>query len=265
MPERYALIGHPVAHSKSPWIHGRFAKATSQDMEYGLLEAPLERFAQTVEAFRASGGKGLNVTLPFKEEAFAWCRSTTQRASLARAVNTLVLDDRRGDNTDGIGLVRDLTVNVGVALARRSVLIMGAGGAARGVIPSLLESGVTRVVVANRTLERATVLAGSFERVEARAYSALEGERFDIIVNATSAGLSGGDAGLPTGLLHADMVAYDMAYGSETPFLAAARRAGARAVDGLGMLVEQAAESFEIWRGVRPATGPVLAELRGHG
>jgi shikimate dehydrogenase len=265
MPERYALIGHPVAHSKSPWIHGRFAEATSQDMEYGLLEAPPERFAETVEAFRASGGKGLNVTLPFKEEAFAWCRSTTQRASLARAVNTLLLDERRGDNTDGIGLVRDLTANVGVPLAGGSVLIMGAGGAARGVIPSLLDSGVARVVVANRTLERATVLAGSFQRVEARAYAALEGERFDIIVNATSAGLRGADAGLPAGLLRTGMLAYDMAYGSETPFLAAARLAGARAVDGLGMLVEQAAESFHLWRGVRPQTAPVLAELRGRG
>ena len=265
MPERYALIGHPIAHSRSPWIHGRFAKATAQDIDYRLLEAPPGRFAETVEAFQASGGKGLNVTLPFKEEAFAWCRSATPRASLARAVNTLVLDQRHGDNTDGIGLVTDLTVNLGVGLRGRSVLIMGAGGAARGVIPSLLESGVARVVVANRTLERATVLAGSFERVEARAYSALDGERFEVIVNATSAGLSGGDAGLPAALLGEGVLAYDMAYGSETPFLAAARRAGARAVDGLGMLVEQAAESFRIWRGVRPQTAPVLAELRGRG
>lgn len=263
MTGRYALIGHPVAHSKSPWIHQRFARATSQDMEYGLLEAPLDRFAETVEAFRASGGKGLNVTLPFKEQAFAWCRTATARASLARAANTLVLDERRGDNTDGIGLVRDLTVNLGVGVAGKSVLIMGAGGAARGVIPSLLESGVARVVVANRTPERAAVLAGSFARVEARAYSALENERFDVIVNATSAGLSGGDAGLPERVLGHAVLAYDMAYGAETPFLAAARRAGAKVSDGLGMLVEQAAESFYVWRGVRPDTAPVLRELRG--
>jgi shikimate dehydrogenase len=261
--ERYALIGHPVAHSKSPRIHSSFAKATGQDIEYGLIDAPLDRFVEEVEAFRAKGGKGLNVTLPFKEQAFAWSRATTARASLARAVNTLTLEDRGGDNTDGVGLVRDLATNLGLPVAGKAVLIMGAGGAARGVIPSLLESGVARVVVANRTLERATTLAGSFERVEGRGYSDLENECFDIVVNATSAGLSGGDAGLPAGLLREGVIAYDMAYGADTPFLAAARRAGARALDGLGMLVEQAAESFYVWRGVRPDTAPVIAELRG--
>jgi shikimate dehydrogenase len=261
--ERYALIGHPVAHSKSPWIHQRFASATRQDMEYGLIEAPLDRFVETVEAFRDNGGRGLNVTVPFKEQAFAWCRDTTARAARAEAVNTLMLEEGRGDNTDGVGLVRDVTVNLGVPLAGKAVLIMGAGGAARGVVPALLESGVGRVVLANRTMGRAEAVAARFDLVDARTFESLVGERFDVIVNATSAGLSGEVAGLPAALLGAGVLAYDMTYGSETPFLAAARRAGAQVSDGLGMLVEQAAESFLVWRGVRPDTAPVLAELRG--
>ncbi|MGQ0651628.1 MAG: shikimate dehydrogenase [Betaproteobacteria bacterium] len=263
MPERYALIGNPVAQSKSPWIHQRFARAARQDMEYGLIEAPLDRFVETVEAFRDSGGRGLNVTLPFKEQAFAWCRETTPRAARAEAVNTLMLDEQRGDNTDGIGLVRDVTVNLGVPLAGKTVLIMGAGGAARGVVPALLESGVRRVVLANRTLGRAEAVAARFHLVDARTFESLAAERFDVIVNATSAGLSGEVAGLPSALLGSGVLAYDMTYGSATPFLAAARRAGAQTSDGLGMLVEQAAESFFVWRGVRPETAPVLRELRG--
>ena len=263
MTERYALIGHPVAHSKSPFIHQRFARSTSQDIEYGLIEAPLDRFEETVEAFRRSGGKGLNVTLPFKEQAFAWCKQTTPRAAEAEAVNTLTLDDAHGDNTDGIGLVRDVTLNLSVQLRGKAVLIMGAGGAARGVVPALLESGVGRVVLANRTLGRAEAVAARFPSVEARTFESLVSERFDVIVNATSAGLSGEVAALPPALLGPGVLAYDMTYGSETPFLAGARRAKAQTSDGLGMLVEQAAESFFVWRGVRPDTAPVLRELRG--
>ena len=260
MSDRYALIGNPVAHSKSPWIHTRFARDCGQDLEYGLIEAPVDGFAAAVDAFRAAGGRGLNVTLPFKEEAFRYCERTSARA--APVVNTLVFDgDAFGDNTDGVGLVRDLQVNLGVELAGRRVLLMGAGGAAQGVVGALLESGVAQLVVANRTLGRAQALAARHPGVTAKSYATL-GEPVDIVVNATSAGLAGDALALPHGLLGKGMLAYDMVYGRDTPFLATARAAGARACDGLGMLVEQAAESFLLWRGVRPETGAPLAELR---
>lgn len=263
MSDRYAVIGNPVAHSRSPEIHAQFARATAQDIEYGRIEAPLEGFAQAVRRFRAAGGKGLNVTLPFKHEAFGLCARLSGRAQLAQAVNTMRFDDSFGDNTDGVGLVRDLSDNLGVALRGKAVLLLGAGGAAQGVIGALLEAGVRRLVIANRTPSRAQALAGRFPGVSACAYAELGGELFDVVVNATSAGLSGESPALPPALLGERTLAYDMMYGRETPFLAAARRAGARLSDGLGMLVEQAAESFFIWRGVRPATGRVLAKLRG--
>jgi len=263
MSDRYALIGNPVAHSLSPRIHAEFARATGQDLDYGLIEAPLDAFAETVERFRASGGKGLNVTLPFKHEAFRLCRRLSDRARLAQAVNTLRFDDSSGDNTDGIGLVRDLSENLQYKLNHRAILLLGAGGAAQGAVGPLLEAGAARVVIANRTLPRAQALAQRFSGAAACGYEALEGERFDVIVNATSAGLTDQAPPLPPGLLGKHTLAYDMVYGRDTPFLAAARSSGARACDGLGMLVEQAAESFFIWRGVRPATRPVLAKLRG--
>ena len=263
MSDRYALVGNPVAHSKSPQIHAAFAAATVQDLDYGLIEAPLDGFAQAVERFRAAGGKGLNVTLPFKEQAFALCRRVSDRARLAGVANTLVLQDGFGDNTDGIGLVRDLAQNLAYPLKSRSILILGAGGAAQGVIGALLEAGVGEVVIANRTVSRAKALAERFPGSAACGYDALAGESFDIVINATSAGLAGEVPPLPANLLTGKTLAYEMVYGRDTPFLASARAAGARACDGLGMLVEQAAESFFLWRGVRPATRPVLARLRG--
>ena len=259
MSDRYALVGNPVAHSKSPWIHAEFARATSQDLEYGLLESPLDGFAATVQRFRAVGGKGLNVTLPFKQEAFGLCRSVSERARRAQAVNTLVLETGFGDNTDGIGLVRDLQ-NLNQPFGQ--VLLLGAGGAAQGVVGPLLDAGASRVVIANRTASKAKELAERFPGAAGQGYEGLAGE-FDLVINATSAGLIDETPPLPPGLLRAGVLAYDMVYGRETPFLAAAKRAGARTSDGLGMLVEQAAESFFIWRGVRPQTRPVLAKLRG--
>lgn len=262
MADRYAVIGNPVAHSKSPWIHAEFARATGQAVQYGAIEAPRDGFARAVAEFRAAGGKGLNVTLPFKAEAFSLCRGTTERAGQARAVNTLVLGAGIfGDNTDGAGLVRDLAVNLRVAPRGKRILLMGAGGAAQGVVGALLEAGAAGIVIANRTVARARALAARFAGVEASGYETLQGG-FDIVVNATSAGLTGAAPPLPHGVLHAGVLAYDMVYGRDTAFLVAARAAGARACDGLGMLVEQAAESFLVWRGVRPATAPVLEKLR---
>lgn len=264
MSDRYAVIGNPVAHSKSPWIHAAFARATGQDLEYGRIEAPPDGFAPALERFRASGGKGLNVTLPFKEQAFRCCARASSRASLAQAVNTLVFGaELLGDNTDGVGLVRDLSQNLAVELAGKTLLLMGAGGAAQGVLGALLETRVAKLMVANRTPGRAHALGARFAGVSGCGYDELAGCSFDIVINATSAGLAGQAPALPAGVLNDRTLAYDMVYGRDTPFLAAARAAGARACDGLGMLVEQAAESFFIWRGVRPQTQPVLEALRG--
>lgn len=263
MSDRYAVIGNPVAHSKSPWIHAEFARATGQEIDYGRIEAPLDGFVEAVQRFRAGGGKGLNVTLPFKQEAFRFCERVSERARHAQAVNTIVLDKGFGDNTDGVGLVRDLTGNLQIQLQDQRILILGAGGAAQGVIGALLEAGVARLVIANRTVSRAQALAERFAGAFACGYDALGDAPFDVVINATSAGLTDEAPPLPQDFLGKGMLAYEMVYGRETPFLAAARRAGARACDGLGMLVEQAAESFFIWRGVRPQTPPVLAKLRG--
>ena len=263
MTERYALIGHPVAHSKSPLIHARFAEATRQDLDYGLIEAGLDAFEPAVRAFRAAGGRGLNVTVPFKEEAFRYCEEASERARAAQAVNTLVFGERVfGDNTDGVGLTRDLENNLGLRLGGLRVLLMGAGGAGQGVIGALLDAKVQDLVVANRTLGRAQALAARFAGASASAYEKLAGP-FDLVINATSAGLSDDEIALPAGVLGKATLAYDMTYGRDTAFLRQARTSGARACDGLGMLVEQAAESFFVWRGVRPATAPVLASLRG--
>lgn len=263
MPDRYAVIGNPVTHSSSPWIHAQFARATGQEMEYGAIEAPLRGFAAAVAEFRAAGGKGLNVTLPFKGEAFRLCASTSARAAAAQAVNTLVLDRPGiyGDNTDGAGLLTDLKANLGRVLAGARVLLIGAGGAAQGVLAPLAESGAALVVVANRTVERARSLAARVAGVRACGLDELAGQSFDLVVNATSAGLSGEALALPAGLFRPGALAYEMVYGRDTPFLAQARAARAATADGTGMLVEQAAESFLLWRGVRPDTRAVRAAL----
>ena len=270
MTDRYAVIGHPVAHSKSPWIHAQFARATGQAIDYVAIEAPRDGFERTVEHFRAAGGRGANVTLPFKEAACRLSGVLSERARVARAVNTLRFDaqDICGDNTDGAGLVRDLKVNLGRRVAGARLLLVGAGGAARGVLAPLLHAGPQRLVVANRTLARGATLVAEFAsaqhaaRLVALGFEALGEEEFDLVINATSAGLSSETLPLPHSMFARGALAYDMVYGRDTAFLALARRAGAATQDGLGMLVEQAAESFLVWRGVRPETAPVLAALR---
>lgn len=264
MPDRYAVIGHPIAHTKSPWIHAQFARDTGEDIEYGAIDAPPDGFAAAVEKFRAAGGRGLNVTLPFKAAAFRYCASTTERAAAAQAVNTMLLERERpfGDNTDGVGLVRDLESNHGRRLQGAQVLLLGAGGAAQGVLGPLALAGVAGIVIANRTPARAQALAARVALASHCGFDALTGRSFDLIINATSAGLGGELPQLPRGLFRPGALAYEMLYGRDTEFLAMARAAGVQASDGLGMLVEQAAESFFVWRGVRPETRGVLAALR---
>ena len=266
MVDRYAVIGHPVAHSKSPWIHAEFARQTRQTISYVRLEAPLEGFEQTVDEFRAAGGCGANVTLPFKEQAFLYCRdAVSDRARAAGVVNTLIFEGpaARGDNTDGMGLLRDLSVNLGRSLAGRRILLMGAGGAARGVLAPLLAAGPRRLVVANRSADKARALAQRYGAAAGGGYDEFRGEQFDLLINATSAGLAGEAPPVDAAAFAPGALGYDMVYGRDTPFLALARAAGAAAQDGSGMLVEQAAESFLLWRGLRPDTAPVLAALRG--
>jgi shikimate dehydrogenase len=275
MSDRYAVIGNPVEHSLSPRIHAAFAHASGQDLSYDRVLAPLDGFRAAALAFRDAGGRGLNVTLPFKHEAWALAESHSDYARGARAVNTLVFADGRiaGHNTDGIGLARDLRDNLGCPVRGRRVLLMGAGGAVYGVMESLLREQPQRIVVANRTLDKAEALVAHFVNlhrlapggVSACPYGALAGTRFDIVVNATSAGLGDAMPPLPRDIFEPAALAYEMVYGRETPFMRFAAGRGARAADGLGMLVEQAAESFHIWRGVRPDTQPVIRLLRQKG
>lgn len=270
MTDLYAVIGNPVAHSKSPLIHAAFARAQSQSLEYQRLFSELGEFVATVKTFRAQGGTGINVTVPFKLEAFALADTLTERAQQARSVNVLVFegDHTRGDNTDGIGLVRDIVSNLGHAVQGKRVLLLGAGGAARGAMGPLLQEAPRTLTIANRTAGKALALATQFSAfaracaLQAGGYTALARQQFDIIINATSAGLNDSMPDLPEGLYAKGALAYDMVYGRETPFMKHAQAAGATVADGLGMLVEQAAESFLIWRGVRPATAPVIAALR---
>ncbi|HEY6896752.1 MAG TPA: shikimate dehydrogenase [Rhodocyclaceae bacterium] len=264
MTDRYVVLGNPIAHSKSPRIHGLFAAQTGQDLSYEALLAPLDGFAATVQTFIAAGGKGANVTVPFKEEAFRLATRLTPRAQAAGAVNTLSFGNGEilGDNTDGAGLLHDITVNLAVPIQGRRLLLLGAGGAARGVLLPLLEQAPANLVLANRTTEKARQLAADFPGVAAQTFDGLAGQTFDVVINATSAGLSDAALPLPAGLFAPDCLAYDMMYGRDTPFLRQATAAGARCADGLGMLVEQAAEAFFVWRGVRPETGPVMAALR---
>lgn len=269
-PDRYAVMGNPIGHSKSPLIHAQFAVQTGQNLTYEAILVEPERFVVAVEAFHASGGKGLNVTVPFKQEAWTLARRRTPRAERAGAVNTLWWDaqDRlEGDNTDGVGLVRDLQINQGLTLAGLRILLLGAGGAARGVLEPLLQERPARLVIANRTADKAVELAAGFADlgvVTGCGFTALGTENFDLVINATAAGLTGQIPPLPAAVFASGAWAYDMMYASEpTAFVRWSLERGAeRACDGLGMLVEQAAEAFWIWRGVRPATGPVIASLR---
>ncbi|HEX3631766.1 MAG TPA: shikimate dehydrogenase [Casimicrobiaceae bacterium] len=269
--DRYAVIGNPVAHSKSPLIHDAFAQATGQRMRYERLLAPLDGFDATVRTFSEANGRGLNVTIPFKLQAFALTRERSARAQSARACNTLAWrgDHWFGDNTDGAGLTGDLTRNLGETIAGRNLLVLGAGGAARGIAGALLAERPLRLVIANRTHAKAIELAAQFERdgpISAEPLASLSGQQFDIVVNATSLGLGTPvPAGLwPHRLFAAQALAYDLIYADQTtPFLHWARDEGAaRTADGLGMLIEQAAESFCLWRGVRPDTAPVFRLLR---
>lgn len=263
MTDRYAVFGNPVSHSQSPRIHALFAAQTGQDMSYAALLAPLDGFAAAVRQFVEAGGRGANVTVPFKEEAFRLATALSPRAQAAGAVNTLSFagDAMRGDNTDGAGLVRDLKSNLGFDPAGKRILLLGAGGAARGVILPLLEERPAGLFVANRTAAKAEALAVAFG-MAGGGFEALAGREFDLVINATSTGLSDSALPLPPRLFAPRALAYEMVYGRETPFMQQARAEGAQVADGLGMLVEQAAEAFLLWRGKRPATGPVLAALR---
>ena len=270
MTDNYAVIGNPVAHSKSPLIHAAFAEQTGEDLRYGRLLGNLEDFAGDVRDFLAAGGLGLNVTLPFKEYAYRLADEVSERADAARAVNTLIkLKDGRlcGDNTDGAGLINDLVGNHGFQFRGTRVLLLGAGGAARGVLCPLLEAGPANLVVANRTAARAKTLVAELTHLGdsmACGLTELAGQRFDLVINATAAGLGGQNPSLPDDCLTADAWIYDMLYGNTaTPFVLWGRKMGAaKALDGIGMLVEQAAESFYLWRGVRPDTAPIIARLR---
>lgn len=273
MTDRYAVIGNPVAHSKSPLIHSEFARQTGEDISYTAILAPRDGLRAAVRAFHDAGGKGMNVTLPFKHEAWDLVNARKGYALTAGAVNTLEFRGSQviGYNTDGVGLVRDIQQNLGCTIKGRRVLLMGAGGASYGVMEPLLREQPDELVVANRTEEKARMLVAHFEKFQAlavrgiivRGYASLQNERFDILINATSAGLTDEMPPLPEEIFAPGALAYDMVYGGETPFLRFARAHGARTADGTGMLVEQAAESFCIWRGVRPETAPVIAMLRG--
>nr|VFJ88533.1 MAG: shikimate dehydrogenase [Candidatus Kentron sp. H]VFJ90495.1 MAG: shikimate dehydrogenase [Candidatus Kentron sp. H]VFJ96668.1 MAG: shikimate dehydrogenase [Candidatus Kentron sp. H] len=289
MIDRYGVMGHPIGHTKSPFIHTRFAKQTGQSTEYSAMHVLPGEFAQAIAAFQAKGGKGLSITLPFKEEAKDLVEVLTSRARRANSVNTIRFDEsgeKYGDNTDGIGLIRDLQINHRISMAGQRILLLGAGGAARGVIGPLLDERPKKLIIANRTPEKARTLAAQFlsERfLPEKALSELSqkdiqkvsikgcgldeigSESFDLIVNATSASLEGRIPPLPDTVLRAGGSCYDLMYDVNRPtaFVSWGKQHGAsRSVDGLGMLVEQAAESFYYWRKVRPDTKPVIAALR---
>jgi shikimate dehydrogenase len=268
--DTYAVFGNPIAHSKSPLIHAAFARQTQQNLHYYAEWVALDSFAKAVHDFYARGGKGLNVTVPFKQEAWALCAQRSARAEKAGAVNTLYFGAQGeiiGDNTDGIGLVRDINNNHADAISGREVLILGAGGAVRGVLAVLLEQSPQRLVIANRTHIKATELVTQWNspKLSACSYVALQEQQFDLIINGTSAGLHGELPPLPDTLLRPGGITYDMVYAPHEP-TAFVRwghaHAASMALDGLGMLVEQAAEAFYLWRGIRPDSAAVIAALR---
>jgi shikimate dehydrogenase len=268
-PDRYGLVGHPVEHSRSPFIHTLFARQTDQRISYELLDAAPAAFETAVRGFGAAGGRGLNVTVPHKEAAFTLMDEISHAARVAGAVNTISIVGKhlRGDNTDGIGFVRDVTVNQGQELADRTVILFGAGGAARGIVGPVLAEKPAKLVIANRSRQRAVDLAAHFghpPEMEIVAFDQLDTlPAFDVLVNASSAGLKGEATPFPGSLVSGDSFCYDMVYSrNDTPFVSWANAHGAgRAVQGWGMLVEQAAQSFYVWRGVMPVTAPILKQL----
>ncbi len=263
--DRYAVIGNPIAHSKSPFIHACFAAQTGQATHYEALLAPLNDFTGSLAAFRNAGGRGANITVPFKLAAHDLADRRSERATAAGAANTLIFtaDGVIADNTDGAGLLRDLA-HLGCAIEGRRVLLLGAGGAARGALLPLIEAGPAELVIANRTPAKAHALAERFPGIRASDFAALAGGAFDLVINATASSLADTAPALPAGVYAKGALAYDMMYANaETAFMRAARQQGAaRCADGLGMLVEQAAESFFLWRGVLPDTAPVRERLR---
>ncbi|MBI3187802.1 MAG: shikimate dehydrogenase [Gammaproteobacteria bacterium] len=267
-PDRYAVMGNPIAHSKSPFIHNEFARQSGQKLVYTAELVALGELPQAVAAFQSSNGKGLNITVPFKQDAFQLAHELSPRAERAGAVNTLVLRGEKnyfGDTTDGAGLLNDLLHNQ-IKLARQHILLLGAGGAVRGVIEPLLQQNPARLVIANRTASKAVQLATDFADLGTThgcGFDDLSGDKFDLVINGTSASLQGELPPLPDKLLARESVVYDMMYGvGATPFMAWGATQGAKTLDGLGMLVEQAAESFFIWRGVRPQTRSVIDLVR---
>jgi shikimate dehydrogenase len=271
MADKYAVFGNPIAHSQSPDIHRQFAEQTGQDLSYSKQLVAEDGFEAAANEFFASGGKGLNITVPFKQDAYAYVARTTPRARRAGAVNTLSLQADGtilGDTTDGVGLVSDIVNNLGWEIRHKRVLILGAGGAVRGVLEPLLEQQPQHLVIANRTVDKALQLSKGFAEfgyLLGCGFDMLGEQQFDFIINGTSAGLQGELPPLPDSLIDASgtTACYDMLYGAEpTPFIQWAAQRGAQVSDGLGMLVGQAAESFALWRGVRPETSPVIADLR---
>lgn len=271
MADKYAVFGNPIAHSQSPDIHRQFAEQTGQDLSYSKQLVAEDGFEAAANEFFASGGKGLNITVPFKQDAYAYVARTTPRARRAGAVNTLSLQADGtilGDTTDGVGLVSDIVNNLGWEIRHKRVLILGAGGAVRGVLEPLLEQQPQHLVIANRTVDKALQLSKGFAEfgyLLGCGFDMLGEQQFDFIINGTSAGLQGELPPLPDSLIDASgtTACYDMLYGAEpTPFIQWAAQRGAQVSDGLGMLVGQAAESFAQWRGVRPETAPVIADLR---
>jgi shikimate dehydrogenase len=274
MTDKYAVIGNPIAHSKSPQIHAAFAKQTNQDISYEAILAPLDGFDATVRELIAKGFKGANVTVPFKFDAFKLRSHVNLKSNvlIAGAVNTLTFNQEGivKDNTDGYGLVSDIEKSLNCQICNKRVLLIGAGGAAEGVLHPLLEENPKLLAIVNRNLEKAHAMQSKIEthgrypstEIIAKGFDDLENQAFDIVINATSTGLSDITLPIPISVFEKNCLAYEMMYGRETPFMSQARAAGAKVADGLGMLVEQAAEAFYIWRGVRPRTAPVIAMLR---
>jgi shikimate dehydrogenase len=269
MTDQYGVIGHPIAHSKSPVIHRQFAEQTEQDLDYRAFDIPPEELATELQRLVNEGLKGLNVTVPHKSNVADLVDELSARARLAGAVNTLSIDAEgrlSGENTDGVGLLHDLQENLEIRLTGLQILVLGAGGATRGIVPALLEAEPRKVLIANRTQDKARLLADEFSslgNLSSCAFDELGGQRFDLIINATSAGLNGAVPPFPGSIISPEVVCYDLSYAMrDTPFISWARQRGARrAHQGWGMLIEQAAESFFIWRGVRPDTGPVRKHL----